>query len=429
MTGWTIPPTVAEAWEVGLAAFENGDYATAWVNFAELCNKVGPAPAALASVAEAAFMERYFDEARQYFNLALAQPNVSELVQAVCHCYLGNCNAAAGQMEAAFEEYRQASTLKPDYTQAWQSGGRCLLELRRDAAAAEWFGKAGNHRWQGVAAANAGRLEEALQALTQATGEQPDSAEAWLGRALVEHQLGRAEAARSSAQTVVGGGLVVNDFSIIDAAMQLLNGNANFQAGLDLLLGRGGPPVEADPGLQAVSAHLSALYPDQPPLALSQVQRTSPLDAVWVYPTRNHWHFVTLGFSELYEKESPNPAVSGWGFELSMRVARPPDDDDPPAWVAPLLFKLGRYVFNNSAPFGEGHHIDYGGPLDDGDSPLTALAFAADPQLAPIDTPNGRVTFLAVVGLKPEERPPLEDGAEAVLERMAKGNPLWVVKA
>ena len=35
-----------------------------------------------------------------------------------------------------------------------------------------------------------------------------------------------------------------------------------------------------------------------------------------------HWHFVTYGFSELYSKESDDPAVSGWGFELTFRLVR-----------------------------------------------------------------------------------------------------------
>lgn len=426
--GLTVPAEAAAAYETGLQAFEAGDYATAWVNFANFANTVGPVPAALANVAESAFMEQYFDEARQYFTMALAQPEVSELIQAVCHCYLGNCNAAGGQLEAAFEEYRQATALKPDYTQAWHTGGRCLLELRRDAEASEWFARAGAPRWQGVAAASAGQLEPALAALVKATQDHPDLPEAWLGRALVEAQLGQADAARASAQQVVGGGLVVNDFSVLDAAIGILNGKADFRAGIDLLLGRRPPQLDAQPGLEAISAQLGLLYPNQEPLALSQMMRNSPLDSVWVYSTPTHWHFVSLGFTELYEKESPNPAVSGWGFELSVRVARPPNDDEPPAWVAPLLFKLGRYVFNNKAPFDEGHHIDYGGPLDDGESPLTALAFAADPQLKPLQTPHGSVKFLAVVGLKPEERPDLKDGAEALLERMARENPLLVVR-
>lgn len=427
LSGWNVPPEAAAWYEQALVAYEAGSYASAWVLFADFVNAVGAVPAALVGLGEAALMERHPDEARQYLEMALAQPNVAPLIQAVAHFTLGNCSAAAGQMPTAFEEYRQATALKPDYTQAWWTGGRCLLALGRDAEAAEWFSQAGSHRWQGVAAASAGQLETALAALTRASEEHPDLPEAWLGRALVEERLGRSEAARTSAQTLVGGGLVVNDFGLIDAGMRILNGEADFQGGIDLLLGRR-PPVEADPGLQAISAHLGALYPDQAPLTLSQVARNSPVDAVWAYACRNHWHFVSLGFSELYEKESPNRDVSGWGFELSLRVARGPDDTEPPAWVAPLLFKLGRYVDNNRAPFDEGHHVDYGGPLDDGTSPLTALAFAADPQLKPLDTPNGRVKFLAAVGLRPEERPALKDGAEELLARMARENPLLVVR-
>src|SRR4051794_9435935 len=53
------------------------------------------------------------------------------------------------------------------------------------------------------------------------------------------------------------------------------------------------------------------------------------------------WFFVTFGLTELYEKESEDPAVSGWGFELTMRTPRLEGDQQPPQWPMTLLARLG----------------------------------------------------------------------------------------
>ncbi|MDI9654077.1 suppressor of fused domain protein, partial [Burkholderia cenocepacia] len=67
-----------------------------------------------------------------------------------------------------------------------------------------------------------------------------------------------------------------------------------------------------------------------------------PLDGISVWRRAApvpHWHFVTYGLSELYAKESDDPAVSGFGFELTMRVA---DHRrlDPPAHAAEPVARI-----------------------------------------------------------------------------------------
>ena len=50
-----------------------------------------------------------------------------------------------------------------------------------------------------------------------------------------------------------------------------------------------------------------------------------PLDGISVYTAKEpieHWHFVTYGFSELYEKETGDPENSGFGFELTFRLVK-----------------------------------------------------------------------------------------------------------
>lgn len=132
-----------------------------------------------------------------------------------------------------------------------------------------------------------------------------------------------------------------------------------------------------------------------------------PLNGISVYEVREplpHWHFVTYGFSELYEKESEDPEHSGYGFELTFRLFKPATEDEPPAWALNLLQNLGRYVFNSGNVFRSGDYMDANGPIAlEADTLLTALAFIADPLLPAIDTPNGRLEFIQLVGITNDE--------------------------
>lgn len=153
-----------------------------------------------------------------------------------------------------------------------------------------------------------------------------------------------------------------------------------------------------------------AAPPDAPP-------GSDPLHAVSAFrSTRSqpHWHFITYGFSELWAKESDDPALSGFGFELTFRLAikdqsagkkrSKADSNEPPDWVDDFLRNLARYVFKTGNVFGPGDSMPLNGPIVTGVSTsITAVGFLPDPELAAIDTPNGRVEFLQVVGLTEDE--------------------------
>ena len=60
----------------------------------------------------------------------------------------------------------------------------------------------------------------------------------------------------------------------------------------------------------------------------------------WAHAPVPHWHYVTYGFSELYAKESSDAATSGYGFELTFRLAAEAAenaDSTPPVWPMNLL--------------------------------------------------------------------------------------------
>lgn len=140
-----------------------------------------------------------------------------------------------------------------------------------------------------------------------------------------------------------------------------------------------------------------------------------------------HWHLVTLGLSELDAKESDDPGVSGWGFELTFRLRAA----DEPLWAVELLANLAAYVWTTGHPFAPGHHLDLGGPIRLGhDTAVTAAVVVRDPGLpAVLDGPFGGVEFLQILGLTADELEACRDvGTEAVVEVLARGNPLLVTE-
>lgn len=180
-------------------------------------------------------------------------------------------------------------------------------------------------------------------------------------------------------------------------------------------------------GWDAIDQALAKVYGDQEPMHYGTMIPYSlggqdPLDGISAYKSESpipHWHFVTYGFSELYEKELENKEYSGYGFELTFRLVRHENEEEPPAWALNLLQNMGRYVFNSGNVFRKGDYLDANGPIClDADTQLTALAFTHDPELAEMDTPNGRMEFIQMVGISGDE-----------LEAMQTWNTLGVLDA
>ena len=192
---------------------------------------------------------------------------------------------------------------------------------------------------------------------------------------------------------------------------------------------------EKQEGFDAIAAQLERLYPGQEGVYYGTIIPAflgggDPLDGVEIYQSqeeRPHWHYITYGFSELYEKESENAEVSGFGFELTFRLLRG-EEAEPPVWPVNLLQNLARYVFEYGNPFGSGHHMNCNGPVClDSDTELTALGFITDPQLGSMDTPNGRVEFLQAVALTHDEmNAQMCWKGESFLRLLETRQPLWI---
>ncbi|KRC27075.1 suppressor of fused domain protein [Acidovorax sp. Root217] len=201
----------------------------------------------------------------------------------------------------------------------------------------------------------------------------------------------------------------------------------------------------SSPGWDAISARLGQLYPGQEPkhfgtLISRMPGGPDPLDGISAWRRMDpvpHWHFVTYGFSELYAKESGDPAVSGYGFELTFRLAIAPGsaaeatdaDAEPPTWALSFLQNLARYVFQSGNVFRDGDWMTANGPIALAQATqICSMGFVTDPELAePLATPNGSVAFLQVVGLTLDEECAAKQWrTRNLLDVLAPHMPLWV---
>ena len=161
----------------------------------------------------------------------------------------------------------------------------------------------------------------------------------------------------------------------------------------------------------------------------------SRLEAASGYNTGDHWHFVTLGLSNIWEKRTiDDPAVSGLGYEFTMRVRHRARSKwslsrkgvgEPPQWAVRFLQRLGDVTLEGSR-FRPGETLDPGGAItgDDADG-FVAVGFVDDPSLPPLDTPNGAVTFVQVFGMTAEELDLIRRG-ESELRSFAGSDGLFV---
>jgi len=194
---------------------------------------------------------------------------------------------------------------------------------------------------------------------------------------------------------------------------------------------------EASDGWTAIDAAMRRLYGDVEPLHFAAVLPMAiggndPLHGVSAYRStfggRACWHFVTYGYSELFEKESDDLEISGFGFEMTVRVIDPQAEAEPPKWVVSLLQNLARYVFRTGNVFCPGHTTTLNGPIALGrETELVAAAFVEDPELPAMATPFGEVAFVQLVGLTADEYDAVRDwDALRLLELVRERDPALV---
>ena len=133
-----------------------------------------------------------------------------------------------------------------------------------------------------------------------------------------------------------------------------------------------------------------------------------PLEGISVYEGEDYYHFVTYGLSELYDKKSFNKDVSGYGMEFTYKLKKA-DYENLEAeirCICGILQSIARFTFLDNEIFNEFEYI-FTGQREGIDvksrSNITGFITILDTTLNTIDTPNGRVKFVELVGATHEE--------------------------
>ena len=161
-------------------------------------------------------------------------------------------------------------------------------------------------------------------------------------------------------------------------------------------------------GWDSITQAFQGLYPSQTepvhyaPMISYRMGGNDPLDGISIYDGGSFYHFVTYGFSELYEKESNQPEYSGFGFELTMKVAKEGirKREREQKNICGILQTIARMSFENGDIFMPGEYIYTGqssGIDADGTSQITGFITMEDP-LGTIKTPNGTSTVCTACG-------------------------------
>jgi hypothetical protein len=161
------------------------------------------------------------------------------------------------------------------------------------------------------------------------------------------------------------------------------------------------------------------------PFATPPAQAALQLDGVFALRLSSpapHWLLVTRGFTELYDKESADPAASGYGFEVTCRLPARSSEYDF-GWALSWLQGLADNLSSGGAWFEPGHFIKLVEPQKTDE--LCAVAFCEDIVLQPSASKNGTFAFLQMVGLTNDEYTALQNwSALQLLELVRAREPL-----
>lgn len=161
-------------------------------------------------------------------------------------------------------------------------------------------------------------------------------------------------------------------------------------------------------GWDAITAAFDKLYPGQESprhfgcLIPWRLGGPDPLQGVSAYDGGDCFHFVTYGLSDLYEKEGKDPEYSGFGLEFTLKLRKEGMGDElqEQRCIVRIFNDLARLTFEKGEQFFPDEYI-YTGQTTGIDvnqrSKITGFVTALD-EAGTIDTPNGKVDFVKLIG-------------------------------
>jgi hypothetical protein len=189
-------------------------------------------------------------------------------------------------------------------------------------------------------------------------------------------------------------------------------------------------------GWDAIDKAVSKIYRDQKPQHYAPnvyyiLGGDQPLDGVSIYHDEKNkcYHYVTYGFSELYEKETEDPDISGYGFELTFRLKYQNISLTYPIWPVNLLQNIAKVTFSKGMVFNEFQTLSSGPIRIDPATDITGILYIIDKQLGEIKTENGMLKFLQLFGLTTAEYKQIIDNTidrREMMKEVQKTNPLSI---
>lgn len=179
------------------------------------------------------------------------------------------------------------------------------------------------------------------------------------------------------------------------------------------------------PGWEAIEQQFAVLYPGVEPRHMASAMAARAvfggdvyLDGASLYPSaRGYQHIVSFGLSALYaDVEAYGAEHSGWGYELTAKVAASSPDDA--LWMVDVMSNLARYTFTSRRFFQPYDHVAGGEPIRQGSaSALTSLLVVPDTEITGVESVHGRLDFLQLVGITSAEAAWLSEDPAAARER------------
>lgn len=191
---------------------------------------------------------------------------------------------------------------------------------------------------------------------------------------------------------------------------------------------------EESVGFDAIEKHFGKIYQENInpkhifPIVPWRFGGNDPLDEIDIYNTKDFYHFVTYGLSELYNKENNNKDISGYGMEFTLKLKKDKNiNDDVLEDMSSVLQDIARITFTEGELFKEDEYIDFGDNLFDSD--ICGFITVVDPVAKTIETKNGKVKFILFIGIKKDEVEALKNKMITVKELYERKGDITVYKS
>lgn len=167
-------------------------------------------------------------------------------------------------------------------------------------------------------------------------------------------------------------------------------------------------------GWDAITKECERIYPNQTnpkhygTLINWKLGGNDPLEGISIYDGGDYWHFVTYGLSELYEKESNNQDISGYGMEFTLKLKKDNYEDEEAEikCICGILQAIARITFTKGELFKAYEYlytVQTTGIDTKMQSNITGFITIPDNNFNSINTPNGTVDFVEFIGVTNDE--------------------------